>query len=108
MQGEAYSRSLSTEAKAKLIEFIEACIESLRKQVVDETNDLAKAKGRAVLATDIDLVSFLTTIAAMYSDAGIRLVEQALTDGSTQRAIAELIVEVSELGRAQDKSRRVN
>lgn len=96
---ELYSRPLSPEAKEKLIEFIEAFIETLNVAEVDEKAELAKEKAIAVLNTDIDIVAFVTTSLTL-------LQTFPLVKGLTPRQVAGYVVELSEKARELDKSFR--
>ena len=99
MIAELYSRPLSPEIKAKLIEFIEAYIETLTVREVDERAEIAKKKAIEVLNTDIDILVFVTTL--------ITLIQAfPLLGRLTKRELAELVVETAEKARERDKSFR--
>jgi len=102
---ELFSRPLSPEAKAKLIDFIQAYIETLIIAEVDEKAEIAKKKAIEVLNTDIDILVFATTIMALYqADPFINQVKQGVM---TSRQVAELVVEISEEARKEDKAFRM-
>ena len=108
MKGESilYSRPLSQEARAALVEFVAAYLTSLHTQVVDEHAEIAKQKALACLQTDIDILVFVVTIATMHSDQGRALMLTSFHEILEPRDAAEAIVEIMEKAIAIDKSRR--
>ena len=104
---DAYSRPLSPEAKAKLIDFVEQYIRSLQSEYVDKQADIAKAKALEVLQTDIDILVFIDTINILYSRPVIELVEACLARVIEPLEIAVTVVEISEAGHKIDKRKRM-
>ncbi len=102
---ELYSKSLSPEAKQKLIDFIQAYIETLMVAEVDEKAEIAKAKAIEVLKTDIDILVFITTLLSFYEEA-ILLIREVERKRISSKEAAKLIVEIAEKARQMDKSRR--
>ena len=102
--GELYSKSLSSEAKQKLIEFLEAYLGSLKVAEVDEKAEIAKQKAIECLQTDIDILAFVTTLWMMPVAASI--INNMMAGRITSRDAAVRIVAISELARKKDKSER--
>jgi len=98
---EFYSRPLSPEARRKLIDFIQAYIESMVVTEVDEKAEIAKAKAIEVLQTDIDILVFVVALLSLYQEA-VLLVEEARKEKISSREAAELIVTITEKARQMD------
>ena len=101
-----YSRPLSQEARAALVNFVAAYLTSLHTQVVDEHAEIAKQKALACLQTDIDILVFIVTIATMHSDQGRALLLTMFHDLMLPREAADAIVGIMETAIVIDKSRR--
>ena len=102
---ELYSRPLSPEAELKLIDFIQAYIETLMVAEVDEKAEIAKTKAIEVLKTDIDILVFITTLLSFY-EVAISLINKVKRETLNSKEAAELIVEIAEKARQMDKARR--
>ena len=102
---ELYSRPLSPEAKLKLIDFIQAYIETMMVAEVDEKAEIAKTKAIEVLKTDIDILVFITTLLSFY-EVAISLINKVERKTLSSKEAAELIVEIAEKARQMDKARR--
>lgn len=101
---ELYSRPLSDEARAKLIDFVEAYLNTLLVAEVDEKMDIAKQKAMEVLGTDIDIAIFGATFVATLT---MGEVTKGIQSGRwSPRVGAELLVEAIEVGRVIDASGR--
>ncbi len=92
---EFYSRPLSSEARSKLIDFIQAYIESMVVTEVDEKAEIAKTKAIEVLQTDIDILIFVVTLTFFYKEA-FPLVEAVRKRMISSRKVAGLIVKIIE------------
>lgn len=101
---ELYSRPLSPEAKKKLIEFVQAYIDSLIVAEVDEKAELAKEKAIDVLNTDIDILIFVITVKTLYKKA--HLIRDFIKGRSTSKQVAGQVVEAVEVAQQADKSLR--
>ena len=102
---EFYSKSLSPEAKSKLIDFIRAYTDTLLVAEVDTQAEVAKAKAIEVLKTDIDILVFITT--AMTFFQAIPMMYEVINGKLTSRQLAEQVVELAEKARQADKSFRL-
>ena len=102
---ELYSRDLSPEAKERLIAFVEAYIETLIVDEVDERAELAKKKAIEVLNTDIDILNFVTVLWTLRVEALIIIdVKRGVL---TSRVAAETLVKTFEESRKLDKALRL-
>lgn len=104
MANELYSRKLSPEARAKLIDFLAAYIDTIAVERADARADIAKAKAIELLGTDIDILVFITTIMTFHSRDCLSLVRGC--PPSRSREVASAIVEVSELAFEHDRLMR--
>jgi len=104
---ELYSRSLSGDARAKLIDWIEAYVVSLQSSYADARAETAKQKAIELLRdTDIDILVFVTTIVTMHSDSGRRLLGAVVHSGAPPRDIAITMVRIMEESLKRDKQAR--
>ena len=97
------SRPLGPRAKAALIDFVEAYVVSMKAGTVDETAEIAKEKAKAVLATDIDILSFAVTMGIFYSSPGVVLISRVLSWQRTSREVATALVYLTEQSRRFDE-----
>lgn len=102
---ELYSRDLSTEAKEKLIDFVEAYIETLIVDEVDERAEVAKNKAIEVLNTDIDILNFVTVLWTLRKKTSIIIDVKRKT--LVSRVAAKILVETFEESRRLDKALRL-
>ena len=98
---ELFSKPLSPEAKEKLIEFVQAYIESLIVAEVDEKAEIAKKKAIETLNTDIDILVFVTTLIALYQ--AFPFIDGISRGIFTSKQVAKLVVEISEKAREKDR-----
>jgi len=103
-----YSTPLSEAAKTRLIDFVEAYIESLKTEAVDVRAEIAKKKAVSVLNnTDIDILFFVNTINIMYSQPGLELVLSAMNGLMSSRDIAIALVDIANQAHIIDKRNRI-
>ena len=102
---ELYSRDLSPEAKKRLIDFLEAYIETLLVKEVDERAEVAKKKAIEALNTDIDIFNFVTILWTLREH--LSLIVDVINKRSTSRVAAKLLVEMFDEGRKLDKALRL-
>jgi len=98
---ELYSKPLSPEAREKLVDFIEAYIETLMVAEVDKRAEVAKQKAIDALNTDIDILAFITTSMTLYQ--AIPFMNDVIRGRMTPKQLAELVVEIAEKARKTDK-----
>ena len=101
---ELYSRPLSPEARQKLIEFLQAYLETLMVSEVDEKAEIAKAKAIEALKTDIDILVFVTTFMVLSKAANF--IQGFIDERRTSEDVAKIIVAITEEGLKSDKSKR--
>ncbi len=101
---ELYSRDLSTEAKEKLIDFLEAYIKTLLVQEVDEKAETAKKKAIEVLNTDIDILNFVNLLWSIRVQ--LSKIVDVKDNKISSRAAAKLLVEIFDEARKLDKALR--
>lgn len=105
---EPYSRSLSVAARAALVDFLEAYLESLKTIVADNLAEIAKQKAQVVLNTDIDILIFVSVSAMLYTPSVVPLVTLT-TSGKIQcRELAESLVTIFEQARRIDIQGKTN
>jgi hypothetical protein len=101
---ELYSRDLSSDAKEKLIDFLEAYIETLLVAEVDEKAEVAKEKAVEVLKTDIDILNFVNLLWSVRGQ--LSTIVDVKDNRMSPRAAAKLLVEIFDKARIIDKSLR--
>jgi len=101
---ELYSRPLSSEARLKLIDFLQAYLEILAVSEVDEKAEIAKAKAIEALKTDIDILTFVTVFMVLPQAASF--IQEFIEGRRTSQEVAKLIVAITEEGQKMDKSTR--
>ncbi|MCH7604705.1 hypothetical protein IID24_01845 [Patescibacteria group bacterium] len=101
-----YSRPLSLEAKAGLINFLEALFETLIIEEVDEKDQIAKDKAIEALQTDLDITLFMAAFLTV-AGFGLTMFHPKISSGEmTTREAAERLVGMIVVGRAVDISER--
>lgn len=103
---EYLSRALSPDATAKLIDFIEAYVLSLRSTTVDAQAETAKQLAKAVLETDIDILVFTVAIRTIY--ASVESLTAAVNGLFNPREFAVTISDIVEAARSLDKQQRMS
>ncbi len=102
--GELYSRPLSSEARLKLIDFLQAYLGTLAVSEVDEKAEIAKAKAIEALKTDIDILTFVTVF--MILPQAAPFIQDFIEERRTSQEVAKLIVAITEEAQKIDKSTR--
>ncbi len=102
--GELYSRPLSSEARLKLIDFLQAYLGTLAVSEVDEKAEIAKAKAIEALKTDIDILTFVTVFMVLPQAAPF--IQDFIEGRRTPQEVAKLIVAITEEAQKMDKSTR--
>jgi len=101
-----YSRPLSLEAKAGLINFLEALLETLIIEEVSEKDQIAKDKAIEALQTDLD-ITLLMSAFLMVAGFGLTMFQPRISSGEmTTREAAERLVGMIVVARAVDISKR--
>ena len=101
---ELYSRPLSPKARSKLIEFLQAYLETLAVSEVDERAEIAKKKAMEVLKTDIDILTLVTVF--MVIPPAATLIQDFIEKRRTSLEVARAIIAITEAAQKSDKSSR--
>lgn len=106
MPDQPCSVPLSQPARATLLDFLEAYLESLRASTADAQAERAKQLAQSCLATDIDILAFVTTLQILM--IATPLVASMLAGERSSRQTAAEIVDLAEAARAADRVRGIS